>query len=323
MFYVYEIRTADTGKVIYVGKGSRNRYKTKKKNDILNRYISENKCNYVIVAQYETEMEAFEAERQRISELKAIGEATYNKATESIGGLARVWTEERRARMSERNPMKDAAQRERMSKNNPMKNPDVAKTVGQKNNLVFEIDGKKYYGLKSAADEYGVTIQAVSYWLDKGTTRDGRLCRRLKEITENAPIKTIANNHTVMYDGREYPSIKEAAKAAGCARNTMQGWLRRGFSANGTPCKYKDDKTDYQYTNLKSVYSGVKRAVEVEGIQYDSIIAAAKATGISANNISYYLRHAKNPPVKCNYVNQQPSGVNFDNSNAEGSTTNG
>ena len=323
MFYVYEVRIANTGEVIYVGKGTGNRYRAKKKNDLLNRIISENKCEYVITAQYSTEDEAFEAERQRIVELNAIGQATCNKITERTGGSSN-WTSERRQKMSQHNPMKTVEQRKRMSAKNPMKNADVAKRVGEKHRLRFTIGDKAYSGLKSAADEYGVTIQAVAYWLDRGFTRDGMKCTRIIGSNQvNIPIKTVVNNHVIIYDGKEYPNTKAAAKAAGCACNTLRPWLKRGFSPSGKVCRYKDDNTDYQYVNLKSARSGVKRAVTVDGVQYESIVAAAKATGYSANNLHYYLNHAKYPPVKCNYVNQQPSGAKFDYSSAEGSTTNG
>ena len=323
MFYVYEVRIKDTGEVIYVGKGTGNRYKAKKKNDILNRLIEENECEYVIAAQYVTEEEAFEAERQRIIELKSIGQARCNKITELTGGRAN-WTAEKRKQWSENNPMKAPEQRRRMSEKNPMKNPDISKKVTEKKKLKFVIGDRTYHGLQSAADEYGVTIQSVSYWLDNGRTAKGEPCYRITETAKsNIPIKSIETSHTIIYDGAEYPSIKAAAIAAGVSRSTIKYWLPRGYSTSGVVCRYKDDKTEHQYVNLKSANSAAKRAFEVDGVQYDSILAASKATGYSAKMLPYYALHAAHPPVKCNYVNQQPSGTNFDNSSAEGSTTNG
>lgn len=323
MFYVYEVRIVDTGEVIYIGKGTGNRYKAKKKNNLLNQIISQEECEYIIAAQYNTEEEAFEAERQRINELKKIGQAKCNRATSSIGGVTNCWTDERRKLMSENNPMKAEEQRQRMSLKNPMKNSAVAKQVAEKNKLLFEIDGKKYSGLQAAAEEYGVTIQAIVYWLDRGYTRDRKPCQRIKLDTQQVPVKAVENEHTVIYDGVEYARIKDAAKIAGCAHNTMLSWLKRGCSPSGIECRYKDDEAEHQYVNLKSKYSGVKKAVIVDGMFYESIAEASRSTGYSTKNLDYYLNHAVNPPIKCSYVNQQPSGTNFDNSSTEGSTTNG
>lgn len=54
-----------------------------------------------------------------------------------------------------------------------------------------------------------------------------------------------------------------------------------------------------------------------------SIAEASRHTGYSTKKLSYYLNQATNPPVKCEYVNQQPSHTKSDNSSVEGSTTNG
>ena len=323
MFYVYEVQIVSTGEIVYVGKGTGNRYRARKKNNLLNRIISENECKYVITAQYNTEEEAFEAERQRINELKGFGQAVCNKITERTGGLAN-WTDERRKLMSEHNPMKTPEQRRRMSERNPMKNSEVAKSVGEKHRLNFAIGEKEYSGLTSAAEEYGVTIQAIAYWLERGYAKDGKKCFRIVQSNSvSIPLQSVANMHVVIFDGKEYPSIKEAADAAGCSPCTLRAWTKRGFSPMGKVCRYKDDTTDYQYVNLKSANSSVKRAVVVNGIRYESIVAASRATGYNVKRLDYYLNRAKNPPVQCNYVNQQPSGANFDNSNSEGSTTNG
>lgn len=325
MFYVYEISIVETGEIIYVGKGRGNRYKAKKVNKLLNRLIKDNKCDFKKTMYFDNEQDAFEAERQRINELKAKGQAICNKATYSTGGVSSYWTDEKRAEMSRNNPMKDERQRQRMSENNPMKSKDVAKLVADKRKKIFYIGDKEYVGLKSIAEEYGVTVQCALYWINTGHTSKGEPCGRKSEeiLIESISFSEVEQKHTIIYDGVEYPSVKEAIKVAGCANNTFCSWLKRGYSSSGKECRFKDDTNNHEYVNLKSAMNGRKRAVEINGTIYDSIVEASEATGYSVKNLNYYLLHAKNPPVNCRYVNQQPSRTKSDNSSTEGSTTNG
>lgn len=321
MFYVYEVSIVATGEIIYVGKGTGNRYKTKKKNKLLNRLIEDNECDFKKTMYFETEEEAFEAERQRIIELKAIGQAVCNKAINLSGGISSYWTEERRKEQSVNNPMKDPKQRERMSLLNPMKNKDVAKRVAEKNKMSFKIGDRSYVGLDEAANEYGVTTSCICYWLNRGYDRNGEKCYRTKSV-EEIQISTIENNHTIMYGEEEYTTIKDLCNAVGKTQPTISGWLRRGFSPDGTPCRYKDDTTERQFIK-KEHYAFPKKSIMVDGIKYESIAEASRHTGYSTKKLSYYLNQATNPPVKCEYVNQQPSHTKSDNSSVEGSTTNG
>lgn len=246
MFYVYEVSIATTGEIIYVGKGTGNRYKTKKENDLLNRLIQENKCDFKITQYFNTEDEAFEAERLRINELKALGQAICNKATYSTGGVSSYWTKERRKEKSINNPMKDPKQRERMSKFNPMKNEDTAKIVSEKNKLSFMIGDREYKGLSEAAVEYGVTNACISYWLNRGYDNNGQKCYRINLSEEIVPVSNFINNHTIIYNGKEYTTKKDLSKDIKKSEGTINRWLHRGSSPDGTECRYKDDLLDHK-----------------------------------------------------------------------------
>lgn len=74
--YVYEWFIVETGEVFYVGKGSGKRATSMKdRNDLFKQIRHENKCDYRILKYFADNSEAFEYEKQRGLELKAIGQA--------------------------------------------------------------------------------------------------------------------------------------------------------------------------------------------------------------------------------------------------------
>ena len=103
MFYVYEWFIKNTNEIIYVGKGSKNRYKVRKHNYIFNEFIKRYNCDSRIVKYFESEKEAFAAEFDRINELKLIGQCVCNINAGGAGGTIEHWTEERRKTYSENN----------------------------------------------------------------------------------------------------------------------------------------------------------------------------------------------------------------------------
>lgn len=316
MFYVYEWFIVATGEVIYIGKGTKNRYKTKKKNKFLNRLLEDNKCDVRIVSYYETEEEAFEAERQRIVSYKSIGQAICNKVSYSTGGVNKAWTEERRNFISENNPMKDPVQRERMSQNNPMHNPETAKAVGEKKRIKVKINGEVYDSVTMAAKHFGVSQATIKNW-----SRSGKCEYIIPARESKSQTQKVENTHSVIYKGKEYQYISSLAKELGKHETTIMQWVKKGFDSQGNPCRYKDDTAEHIFKPQNR--KGRSRPVIVNGVHYSSIVEASNAIGISTDRLWSYLKgYVKNPPVQCEYDNQQPSCGNFDNSTAEGSTTN-
>lgn len=282
MFYVYEWFIVETGEIIYVGKGTRLRYKAKKKNKLLNKILELKKCDVRIIAYYETEEEAFEAERQRINELKDKGEAVCNKYSYTTGGVANIWTDEKREWMSKNNPMKDDKQKERMSKNNPMKNPEVAKRVGMSHRKAIFIGEKIYSYAKEAAEEYGVSETTIFTWAKNGVTKFGKSCGYFTtkgQEKSKHQISHVKLEHTIIYDGIEFNSTKEAAKYAGVkCTGTINRWCKNGYSPDGIPCRYKDDKTIYEYVPPNKSHG--KRII-CDGVEYSSIRDACEKLNVS------------------------------------------
>lgn len=299
MFYTYEYYIVDTNEIIYVGKGKGNRYKTKKKNILLNRLLKDNKCDVRITHYYNTESEAFEAERLRINELKKIGQAICNKAIYSTGGIESVWNEERRKNMSINNPMKDINQRKRMSINNPMKDKSIAKLVGQKNRKKVRIDGIVFNGVKEASQYYNVSASSIKYWEKKGK------CEYLKQEEEPKKIETLFHNHKIIYGDKIYNNVKELSLELNHTTSTINRWLKKGFSTDGIVCKYTDDNKEHIYIKPNKTHNNI--VISINGIIYNSIREASSKTGYSTCTIRKYLNCLnKDKKLQCEYVNQQP-----------------
>lgn len=83
-FYVYEWFIKNTGEVFYVGKGTGKRYlKTSQRNNYFLNIINKYECSVKFYKQHLTQEESWEIEKQRIAQLKRIGQA---KANFHVGG---------------------------------------------------------------------------------------------------------------------------------------------------------------------------------------------------------------------------------------------
>lgn len=155
MFYVYEWFIKETNEVIYVGKGTRDRYKVRKHNLMFNEFLKRFNCESRIVKYYDTEEEAFNAENERVCELKALGQCVCNINTGGRGGLSEHWTPEKRRKCSEYNVMKSQKNRDRMKRYNPMFDPKIAMKAGITHKKPVIVDGKLFDSVSSAAEYIG------------------------------------------------------------------------------------------------------------------------------------------------------------------------
>ena len=74
--YVYEWYIVETGEIFYVGKGSGKRATSMKdRNDLFKQIRRENNCDFRILKYFDDNQEAFNYEKERGLELKAIGQA--------------------------------------------------------------------------------------------------------------------------------------------------------------------------------------------------------------------------------------------------------
>lgn len=169
-FYIYEWFRKDNKEIIYVGKGYRNRYKAKKKNKMFLWYIENFECDVRITKYFEHEDQAFEAESDRIKQLKSMNQACCNIRSSKGGGYQKIWNEEKRKQMSKNNPMKSKIQRERMVKNNPMHKKEYALKNGAAHAKKCIIGENKFNSLKEAGEYFKVTKECIGRWLKIGRT---------------------------------------------------------------------------------------------------------------------------------------------------------
>lgn len=327
MYYVYEWYIKDTDEIIYVGKGTRNRYKVRKHNKLFNEMIRRFECDSRIVKEFKTEKEAFDYEYERINTLKEKNECVCNIHKGGYGGSTEWWNEELRKRYSEKNVMKSEYQRERMSKSNPMKDPVIAeKTNGQKRKAVI-IGDIEYRSIKEAHIALNVTTETIVLWCNKGINSLGQKCRYKgkPQVEYEGKRYNKGGSKSVVYQGIEYECVKDFAVAIGIAENTAHSWLRRGYNPDGIPCRYKNDNRELYYEN-RFVKRNKARAktVIVNGIEYKSCLDASQKLNIPKTTLYSYLQGRKyNPKCICKYGNQQPSQGNTDKSTLKGPETNG
>ena len=203
MFYVYAWYIEETKEIIYIGKGTKNRYKCQKRNKIFNEIIKKFKCEPKIIKSFDSEEEAFLYEHKLICEYKEKGQCYCNLDNGGVGGVNFTWTPEMREYYSKYNIMKSKKQRERMSKHNPMKNKDIALKVGIKHRKPFYIGETLYNTLKEASKDYGVTIQGIKYWLKTGHNNTNELVyyeNQKKPIINFSTNKYITNCQKIKYD---------------------------------------------------------------------------------------------------------------------------
>lgn len=240
MFYVYEVYIIDTNEIIYVGKGTGNRYKAKKKNRLLNYLLEHNECDVRFYQRFDSEQAAFECERDRIDELKAIGQCVCNNYRGGTGGYNSVWTDEKRKEMSVNNPMKNEDQRKRMSEQNPMKNPSVAQAVSGKIKRPIVLNGVWYAGTTDAARELGVWTNTVLTWLREAHDGNGNPCRYADE--EQRPYTFKKRGKPIRVNDKVFPSGKAAAEYIGIDQSLLIKAIKSGQLCKGYRVEYDNQQ---------------------------------------------------------------------------------
>lgn len=309
MFYVYEWFKKDTNEIIYVGKGTRNRYKVRKHNKLFNEIITAYDCDSRIVKYFETEEEAFNYEFQKVNELKTKGQCICNIYNGGFGGTQESWTEEKRKWYSDHNCMKSEKQRERMSKNNPMKNKVISEKVKSKNQRKVNINGVTYKSVGEACKVYNVSFDTMKVWCTKGINPKKELCRYDDENQKYYSNKryNIGGCKQIQYKTTIYESVLDIAEELKISKYTIYRWAKKGFDDNGNICKYTNDKRDLTF---KPYVAGEekRKPIIVNGILYNSKKEAEEKLNIKKGGLEPYIKGIrKNNKYICEYVNQQPS----------------
>lgn len=242
MFYVYEWFIKETEEIFYVGKGCGKRYLVKNRNDIFNNILQKNNCDVRIIAYFENESDAFDFEEKRIKELKSIGLAKANKDWGGNGGVASVWTEEMRKRMSEQNPMKSEEQRKRMSENNPMKQKDVALKVAQSKTKNIIIKNKEYQSVKDASLKLKVCPETIYKWAARGYDTDGDSCYYKMEGPKEFSFRK-SSSKALYLNEMYFSSLREACDFLGVKDTSpLCRALKNNKPYKGYICKYANQQ---------------------------------------------------------------------------------
>lgn len=313
MFYVYEWYIKDTDEIFYVGKGTGNRYKvTKNRNEFFINTINQYDCESRIIKYFQNEKDAFNYQKERIDQLKAIGLCKCNIHTGGAGGSSEYWSEKLRKQYSENNVMKRPQQRKRMSEQNPMKNKEIAKKVAEKKSRKVIINNIEYQSVKQAQQYYKVDYNTIANWCKKGINYHGEQCRFAdqEQIIFTDKRYNKGNSKGVIYKGKTYQSEIDFCEDINIGYRTGQEWLQRGFDPSGQSCRFiNDDRTDLIFENRHAIRNGNRaKPVIINGIKYKSCKEASEKLNISKSTLYAYLKGRRhNPNYICTYDNQQPS----------------
>jgi len=244
MYYVYEWFVVKTEEIIYVGKGTGNRYKIRKHNRLFDEMIKRFYCYSRVVKVFESEKEAFRFEFEYINELKAKGQCVCNINVGGAGGSTEWWSDEVREKYSEHNVMKSVRQRQRMSENNPMKNSEIAKRVKAKKQRAVIIGDYGYPSIKIACKALNKSYDTITRWCRNGVNQEGIKCRYAND--EDNIIYGDSNYvprhkepvRPVIVNGVTYRTIAEASKALGISYAALHSYIHGKSKNDKYICEY-------------------------------------------------------------------------------------
>lgn len=336
MFYVYEYYIISTNTVFYVGKGCGKRYKniTNRNSDFLKIIKSHpDDYNVRIVKYFKEEDEAFLYESELIKHYKENGTFLCNKNYGGLGGVAGVWTEEKRKYHSIHNPMKDENQRERMRKNNPAFKRETWANKARRNNSILSFYGKEYYTFQELANAWGVSCVTVSAswrnklnkiqeWIPFPENKDGPFTEVEKNMIKTKLMKDSLDKKPKHTTGQpitlfevNYFSIREASNILGIGEDTVKRWKEKEKEILSLLPSLKgarreilpEEKKKICYSiKHKAKSNPLKKAIVIDDTVYSCAGEAAELLHIPANTIR---SRCKNPNFSNYYFfdNQQPS----------------
>lgn len=137
------------------------------------------------------------------------------------------------------------------------------------------------------------------------------------EIVEKVRLK---KSKKVVLGNKIYNSLKELANEFGVRDTSITYWLKRGYGKNLEPCYYFG--SEIPNFTIKT-HETSNKPVLINGKYFKNVKSGAEYIGVWSENLIKAIKNNKLcKGYKCEYVNQQPSHENSDNSIVEGSTTN-
>lgn len=113
---------------------------------------------------------------------------------------------------------------------------------------------------------------------------------------------------SVVINGVEFYSIKEASRQLNHTEGTIAKWCRRGYDADGKPCRFSNEQQKEIPTLARNHPKATSpKAVIVDGIYFDTVSDAAKHFGTWSETIIRAIKqNRKFKNHTCEYANQQP-----------------
>lgn len=173
-FYVYRYSVEDTGEVIYIGKGSGDRYKnTTDRNKFFISMYKTHKCKVQILWNHMTEAEAFALEKTLIAYYRLYTSCRLTNVCDGGGGAAgHRWSEEDKRKISERSKGENNGNyghkwTDEMKKNLSLKQKCSGRYVGKNNPNSKRVrcieTGEIFSTMSEAARKYGLKYPS-SIW---------------------------------------------------------------------------------------------------------------------------------------------------------------
>lgn len=138
-------------------------------------------------------------------------------------------------------------------------------------NAACEWNGIQYNNIAAAARAIGIEYSALYHRLLCGYKQDS----------------DVGRGKEVYWNGIQYKSIQSAAKAVGVHASTMIRWIARGYVDE------QDVTMNRRANKLATAARGARnfnsKALVWDGVEYESIAAAAKATGTSATTLRVWV----------------------------------
>lgn len=312
-FYVYEWYIVETGEVFYVGKGTKSRYKTRKRdNAFFMRMLSTHDCKSRIVKNKLTEKEAFDLETERIAYYK---QNTDHRLTNVLDGGNQPPTYYGDDSHSKRKDVRDKIGH--ANKMRYVRNPELRKIQSENFKAFLKTDAGKQFIIKSRLAKTDEVKERMINNMLKTVRSDEFRKRHSKLMTEvnNRPevkAKRTGEKHAKsrrvsqfdLEDNfiKEYGSLAEAKDETGISVESISKCLRgTRKTGGGYKWRYSDNKIVKPYVRRKDIqYNPVnKRPIiqyDKEGKiirEYESIAEAVRVNDYSNNaNILLNLKGA-------------------------------
>lgn len=247
-YYVYEWFVVETNEIFYVGKGTKNRYKTRKReNKFFMNFLNSHNCESRILFDGLSETDAYQKEIETISNYKRLG---YRLTNQTIGGD---------------NPPTFYGE------DSPTKRPDVR--------LKISIAQRKYWSDKENVKKHSDTLKAF-YKTEEGKTfaRD----RHLKRLEDPAFKELIASRMREACQSDEYrkkkSEIMKKAYSNPEVRKKVQG------SNNGMARKIEQLSVDDE---ILEKFDSLIDAQNKTGISFKSISKVLRGTNKTAGGYKW------------------------------------